>query len=265
MGPGTHAFSVVCRLIKALSMQACSLVLTSYQDALTRAMDVVANNVANSNTSGFKRQEVLFETMVSRPTNKDEILFGTDRGTLRDISPGPLLMTGNPLDVAIQGPGYLQIQTQGGTRYTRNGTFVLNSEGEIVTPSGERLLGDGDQALTLPEDARDIHIGSDGVVSAMSGTGTQLTQVGKLKIVKFAREQDLQPSGNNYYTSQETPAADEASTIVQGMVEQSNVKPVAEITNMISIYRTYQQVVHLLDLDHQRQTSAINRLSKVTA
>jgi flagellar basal-body rod protein FlgF len=249
-------------------MQASSLVLTSYQDSLTRAMDVVANNVANSNTTGFKRQELLFETLINRPTPNvnDTILFGADRGTLRDTAPGTLVTTGNPLDVAIQGQGYFPVQTPNGTRYTRNGSFVLNAQGEIVTPAGEKLLGDGEQAIALPEGSDDIHIGSDGIVTVFNGSDKDAMQIGKIKIIKFANEQQLQPSGNNLYTTTQTPQPIDAdSSIVQGVVEQSNVKTVNEITNMISILRSYQQVVHLLDLDHQRQSSAIDRLGKVTA
>jgi flagellar basal-body rod protein FlgF len=228
-------------------------------------MDVVANNVANVNTTGFKRQEILFETLVSRPVPSEQIDFGADRGTLRDTSQGPLLATGNPLDLAIQGEGYFQIQTTGGIRYTRGGAFVLNNEGEIVTPTGEKLLGDGDQPITLPNDAQDVLIGADGIITVKSGTGSDVTQVGKLKIVKFEREQDMQNLGNNVYAATEPAQADTDSRLVQGMVEQSNVQSVSEITRMIEVLRTYQQVARMLDQEHQRMTTAINRLSKVTA
>lgn len=246
-------------------MQVSGLVLTNYQDALTRALDVVANNIANVNTTGYKRQEVQFETLVNRPTPSEQINFGTDRGTLRNTAQGPLLTTGNPLDVAIQGEGYFPIQTQTGMRYTRGGSFVLNGEGEIVTPTGDKLLGDGDQPITVPDDARDITISADGTISAKSGTGKDVTQLGKLKIVKFSREQDLQITGNNLYSASETPQPATDSVLVQGMVEQSNVQSVNEITNMISILRNYQHVMRMLDQEHQRMTTAINRLSKATA
>jgi flagellar basal-body rod protein FlgF len=266
--PGARAFPALCvwkTREKIGIMQAASLVLTSYQDSLSRALDVVANNVANVSTSGFKREEIQFETLISRPTPTEQIHFGVDRGTLRNTSPGPLLTTGNPLDVAIQGDGYFQIQTKTGVRYTRNGVFVLNALGEVVTPSGDKLLGDGDQAITLPEDAVDINIGADGIVSVKSGTGKDVTQVGKLKAVKFDREQELQNLGNGLYSATEQPKPDEKSFIVQGMVEQSNVQSVTEITHMIEILRSYQQVVHMIDNEHQRMTAAIDRLSKTTA
>ncbi|MDD5587000.1 MAG: flagellar basal-body rod protein FlgF [Alphaproteobacteria bacterium] len=246
-------------------MQAASLVLTSYQDSLSRALDVVANNVANATTSGFKREDIQFETLISRTTPTQQINFGVDKGTIRNTSPGPLLTTGNPLDVAIQGKGYFQIQTQNGTRYTRNGTFVLNEQGQVVTPSGDKLLGDGDQPITLPEDARDFQIGADGIVSVMSGTGKDVTQVGKIKTVVFDNEQELQSLGNGLYATAQTPKQDKDGTVVQGMVEQSNVQSVNEITNMIEILRSYQQVARMLENEHQRLSTAISRLSKTTA
>ena len=246
-------------------MQGASLVLTAYQDALARSMDIVANNVANINTTGFKRQELKFDTMISRPTPRDSFAFGIDRGTYRDAGQGPSLTTGNPFDLAIQGNGYFQIQTDAGTRYTRSGAFLLNAQNQMVTATGDKLLGDGDQPITIPEDARDIVIAADGVISARSGTGTGAIQLGKLKLVKFEHEQGLQMIGNGLYASKETPQTATGSDIVQGMLEQSNVRSVTEITNMIHINRTYQQAVRLLETEMQRQKDAINRLSKATA
>ena len=246
-------------------MQAAGLVLTSYQDSLSRALDIVANNVANASTTGFKREDIQFETLITRPTPTDQIDFGVDRGTFRDTAAGPLITTGNPLDVAIQGAGYFEIQTKGGIRYTRGGSFQLNGQGEVVTGSGEKLLGDGDQPITLPEDAQNIQVGADGIVTVKSGTGISMEQVGKLKVVKFDREQELQSVGNGQYSTSQPPKPSPDASIVQGMVEQSNVQSVNEITHMIGILRSYQQVVHMLDLEYQRQSSAISRLSKATA
>jgi flagellar basal-body rod protein FlgF len=246
-------------------MQAAGLVLTAYQDSLSRAMDITANNVANMNTTGFKRENIAFDTYLVRPVPDQTYQFAVDAGTYRDTAPGTTLMTGNPLDVAVQGEGYIPIQTKGGIRYTRSGAFQLNNVGEIVTAAGDKVLGDGDQPLTLPEDATDILIGPDGIVSVKSGTGKDATQVGKLKLVKFASVQEMTLIGSNLYSSAQTPQIDTDSRFLQGSVEQSNVQPVHEMTRMIDISRSYQQVVHLLDLELQRETSAIQRLGRVTA
>lgn len=244
-------------------MKAAGLVLMSHQDALTRAMDVVANNVANSTTTGFKKQESVFETYISRPSSNYAIQFGVDRGTVRHAAQGPLLTTGNALDVAIQGEGYFAVETKAGTLYTRAGSFQLNSEGEIVMPNGDKLLGDGDQVITVPSDVTDLAIASDGTITGKSG-GTGL-QLGKLRAVKFAKEQELTALGNNYYKTTQQPETDTETRFVQGMLEQSNVQAVSEITKMIEVMRSYEMSVHLLDLDNQRQNTAITRLGKVTA
>lgn len=246
-------------------MQGASLILTGYQTTLARALDVVANNVANSNTTGFKRQELKFDTYLMRPTVQDSFAFGIDKSTIRDIAPGPSLQTGNPFDLAIQGKGYFPIQTATGTQYSRSGAFVLNGQGQIVTPNGDKLLGDGDQPITIPDDASDILISADGVVSAKTAGNTNATELGKVKLVKFDREQFLQMVGNGLYTTTETPQPDTDSSIVQGMIEQSNVKAVTEITNMIDILRNYQTASRMLDNENQRLRDAINRLGKTSA
>ena len=133
-------------------MESPSLVLLSNQEALQRSMDIVANNVANSSTTGFKREGIMFDTLLSRPKSDESIDFVVDRATYRDASSGPVTMTGNPLDLAIQGPGYFPVQTPEGTRYTRAGTFQLNTDGVIVDMAGDPLLGQGGQSITIPID-----------------------------------------------------------------------------------------------------------------
>ncbi len=230
---------------------------------MARSMDVVANNIANATTTGFKREDTVFNTFIPRPAApKDRIEFAVDKGTFRDTAAGPTLNTGNPLDLAIQGEGYFPIQSAAGTMYTRGGAFQLNDQGEIVTASGERLLGDGDQPITLPSDASDILISSDGVVTAKSGTDKEALQAGKIKLVKFADEQELQPVGNGLYKTAQQPEAETSVRVVQGALENSNVKSVIEITDMIGVMRSYQMAARLIDLDNQRQTGAIARLFK---
>ena len=104
---------------------------------MQRAIDIVANNVANASTTGFKREGIVFDTLLSQPAPGESIDFVVDRATYRDASNGPINPTGNPLDLAIQGAGYFPIQTPQGTRYTRAGTFQLNTDGQIVTLSGD--------------------------------------------------------------------------------------------------------------------------------
>jgi flagellar basal-body rod protein FlgF len=228
-------------------------------------MDITANNVANVNTTGYKRENIAFDTYLMRPVAEQTYQFAVENGTYRDAAQGPILMTSNPLDVAIQGEGYIPIQTQAGIRYTRAGAFQMNNEGELVTAAGDKVLGDGAQTITLPSDARDILIGPDGIITAQSGSGTSVTQVGKLSIVKFQNEQALAPVGNSLYNTDEAPQPATDSRLVQGSIEQSNVQSITEMTRMIDVSRTYQQVVNLLQLENDRESKAIQRLGKFTA
>lgn len=245
-------------------MQGAGLVLTSYQDSLRRAMDIVANNVANVNTTGYKRENIAFDTYIMKPTPKDVFEFAVDNGTYRDAAQGGTYVTGNALDVAILGTGYFSIQTNAGTRYTRGGAFQLNSEGELVTAAGQRVLGDGDQTITFPSDTQEIVIASDGTITAKTGAGGT-TQVGRLRPVSFKNEQSLIPTGDSLYMSTETPEPDDSSRLIQGSIEQSNVQAITEMTRMIEVSRSYQMVVRLLEMENQRQSDSVRRLGKISA
>ena len=246
-------------------MQGAGLVLTSYQNSLNRTMEITANNVANVNTTGYKRENISFDSYLSRPAPNQVFQFAVESGTYRDANQGPTLMTGNPLDVAIQGAGYIAIQTQAGIRYTRAGSFQVNNDGDLVTINGDKVLGDGDQPITFPSDAREIVIATDGTITAQSGSGTASTQLGRLRVVGFENEQSLMPIGNGLYTTSAAAQPNDDSRLVQGAIEQSNVQSVTEMTRMIEVSRTYQQVTHLLELENERQSRAIQRLGKATA
>ncbi|HAX91983.1 MAG TPA: flagellar basal-body rod protein FlgF, partial [Rhodospirillaceae bacterium] len=248
-----------------LAMQGAGLILTSYQDSLARAMDITANNVANVNTTGYKRENVAFETYLIRPAPTQTFQFAIENGTYRDAAQGSSIVTGNPLDVSVQGEGYIPVQTNEGIRYTRAGAFQMNNDGDLVTAAGDKVLGDGDQAITLPLDAREILIGPDGTITAQSGSSTSVTQVGKLAIVKFQNEQAMALVGGNLYSTTEAPEPATDSRVVQGSIEQSNVQAVAEMTRMIEVSRAYQQTTHLLELENERQSKAIQRLGRATA
>jgi flagellar basal-body rod protein FlgF len=245
-------------------MESPSLVLLSNQEALQRAMDVVANNVANASTAGFKREGIEFDTLLSQTAPGETIDFVVDRATYRDPSNGPIDPTGNPLDLAIQGAGYFPVQTPQGTRYTRAGNFQLNTDGQIVTLSGNLVLGDGGQSITIPETASAINVSADGFVTARVDHGAALAELGKLSVVNFDNEQALQPVGQGLYATDQASQPADHSSIVQGAIEQSNVSPVVEITQMIQIMRSYEQAVNLLGQENMRLDNAISVLSKTT-
>lgn len=231
---------------------------------MQRAVDVVANNIANSSTMGFKRQGVLFETYISRQTPSQSTAYVYDRETYRDLTPGTISSTGNPLDLAIQGTGYFQIQTPKGVQYTRDGTFHTDNQGQIVTSSGLPVLDEGGQAMTVPEDATDIVISRDGFVTVQSGTGTSRAELGKLGLVTFGNEVALSPTEGNLLATSQTATPVEDAVVIQGAIEDSNVNPIVEITNLIQIQRAYERAANLVSQDDSRISNAIDVLSKTT-
>ena len=154
-------------------MQNAILVGLSRQVALAREMDVVANNIANLNTTGYKADGMVFEEYLSSAARADmtgtRISFVQDRGMWHNMSQGAAVQTGNPLDVAIDGPGFLVVQTPQGDRYTRNGSLQINATGQLVTNDGYTVLGDGGPITLQPND-RQIQISRDGTISVREGT-----------------------------------------------------------------------------------------------
>ena len=238
-------------------MQSPSVVLMSQLDALTRGLDVVANNVANQNTTGFKRQQMLFETFISRPAPKEQFDLVYDRATYRDTAGGPIVQTGNTFDVALQGPGYFSIETPQGLRYSRNGSFTLNSEGELVTLSGNRVLNNGGSPIQIPSDSGEVTIAKDGSISTEAG------QVGRLGVFRFANEQLLREEAGGLYIAETAATPDTGETTsIQGALERSNVNPIAEMTRMTEITRAYQRVQRLIETEHERIRTALRQLGR---
>jgi flagellar basal-body rod protein FlgF len=243
-------------------MDNTSLVSLSYQLAAYRSMDVIANNIANISTPGYKRESVKFEELVeqAKPSDAQQgsqtISFVRDAGITRDISGGQLEHTGASLDLALNGLGYFAIQTSGGERYTRNGHFTLNAEGTIVTESGDPLQGDGG-AITITSDDGAISFAADGTISGKQG------QIGKLRLVDFANPRDLQKQGDNLYATSQTPNAASNAVVSQGMLEGSNVQPVVEIARMIEVMRSYESTMSLEKSASDMKRQAVQKLATV--
>lgn len=237
-------------------MENASYIGLSYQAGLERQLNVTANNVANASTPGFKARHVLFEQYMNDPKGGETPYYSTnDYGVMTDTAPGSYAQTGRPLDVAVEGPGFMGVVTGEGVRFTRAGSFSLNSIGEIVTPTGLRVADDGGAPITVPQNTRKITIGSNGMVLA-DGNG-----VGQMMIREFANPQELKPIGNSLFEASSEGLAAEESQIRQGMLEGSNVNGVAEMSDMISIMRNYQAVQRMLQSESDRMKSAIQRLS----
>lgn len=230
----------------------------SRQVALERQMALLANNVANINTPGYKANKPLFEEYLSKPQiTKEEISLVYDYGQYKVEAQGGLKMTGNPLDIAMDGPGYMMVETAEGTKYTRAGNFTLNATGELVTPTGNRVLDTGQKPITIPNGATDIKITNDGQISSSAGGA------GQLGMVEFENAQDLQPTGDGFYMTEAVGLPSANTQARQGMIEGSNVQGVLEMTDLIEVSRTYQSVNRMLQSEHDRQRNVIQKLTEV--
>jgi flagellar basal-body rod protein FlgF len=253
-------------------MENGSLVGLSRQMALQRELDVVANNIANLNTTGFKADNIVFQEflMPGARTNQfrgadRQLSFVQDRATWLDLSQGPVQATGNPLDVAISGNAFLTVQTPRGERYTRNGALQINAQGQLVTSEGLPVVGQNGPIVFQPND-REISIGIDGTISVREGQNTTDAQRGKLKLASFAQPQRLQKDGTSTFmapagVTPQAPAQD--VRVNQGTIEKSNVSSVTEMTRMVEVTRTYTQISGLLQNQSDMRRQAIEKLAEV--
>jgi flagellar basal-body rod protein FlgF len=240
---------------------------------LERQMDVVANNIANVNTNGFKTDASLFQEFLKSGAHEDNFI-GSDRavsyvqdsGTYRDLSQGALQATNNPLDVAIDGSAFLVVQTAGGERYTRDGGLQLNNVGQLVTVAGDPVLGNSGPIVMQPTD-HDINVSPDGTITVLEGNGRTDAIRGKLRLVSFADAQKLLKEGSNLYSAGEggAPQVDVKSQLRQGFIEKSNVNSVAEMSRMVEVTRAYTQIATLLQQQSDLHKTAIQQLADVPA
>jgi flagellar basal-body rod protein FlgF len=254
-------------------MENTLLVGLSRQMTLERQMDVVANNVANVNTSGYKADRQLFQEFLNSGAHEDNFLgrdrrvsYVQDRATFHDFSQGPTEETKNPLDVAIDGGGFLVVQTPAGERYTRDGGLQINNQGQLVTAGGNPVLGNSGPIVFQPTD-KQVSIAADGDVTVLEGTNRIDSVRGKLRLVSFAQAQRLVKEGSNLYSAGTGAAAqpDTASRLRQGFIEKSNVNSVVEMSRMIEVTRTYTQISTLLQQQSDLQKSSLEKLADVPA
>jgi flagellar basal-body rod protein FlgF len=253
-------------------MENTLLIGLSRQVTLERQLDVVANNVANVNTSGYKADRSLFQEYLASSAHEDNFLgkdrrvsYVQDRATFHDFAQGAAEQTKNPLDVAIDGGGFLVVQSPAGERYTRDGGMQINNTGQLVTAAGNPVLGTSGPIVFQPTD-HDINVSPDGSITVVEGNGKTDSVRGKLRLVSFADAQKLVKEGLNLYAAGEASAQPDAkSQVRQGFIEKSNVNAVAEMSRMIEVTRAYTQISTLLQQQGELQKSAIEKLADVPA
>ncbi|MCC6776565.1 MAG: flagellar basal-body rod protein FlgF [Hyphomicrobiales bacterium] len=253
------------------------LIGLSRQIALARELDVVANNIANLNTAGYKADYSVFEEFMMPTAQHTQFSGGDrrlsyvqDRTTWRDFRPGGMRLTGNPLDVAIDGDAFLVVQTPRGERYTRNGSLQMDATGQLVTNDGFTVLGESGPIRFQNTDGR-ISITDEGTITVREGGDTRSDATrGKLRLVRFEQRNRLQKDGNTLFSA---PAGvdplpvqpPQRVRVVQGAIEQSNVQSVLEMSRMIEITRTYTMVSSMLQQHAEMRRGAVDKLADVPA
>lgn len=248
-------------------MDVSNYVLLSHEQALRRRLDITANNMANTSTAGFKREQPLFHDFIEEGGASDataridgagRTAFVLDYGAIHDTSAGAFTPTSNPLDVMIDGPGYMAVEAaDGGVAYTRAGYIKLSATGDLVNAVGQRMLGDGGAAINIPPDqANGLKITSDGSVVGPQGV------LGRLTVTVFD-EATVVPRGDGLFTGEGGRRLNAAETRLKtGGVEASNVQPIAETTAMVELLRAYQSSQRMSESLNEMRSRAIDRLAR---
>jgi flagellar basal-body rod protein FlgF len=251
-------------------MDNTTYIALSRQESLWNQLEVVANNLANVNTTGFKGTDTLFAQYVYKVnsddrTFKDKIAFTHDFGLVRNLSQGAFNYTGNTYDLAMQGEGYFVTQGKngGGNVYTRAGNFTVNGDNQLVTQEGSPVLSTNNQPITIPANAGDVTVQGDGsIVDKTTGT-----TIDKIRVVRFDKERELkQVTGTAFDANGQPPIDIVQPKVAQGVLETSNVNVISEMTRLIAINRSSGDVNKLIEVEQDRKRKASDLFSKqVTA
>jgi len=241
-------------------MENPAYIALSRQMVLSRQLDIIANNLANANTAAYKREDLAFVEYLVKPdaagnptfTRADgRVSMVQDLGVVRDTDQGPMTETGAPLDVAINGDGYFVVQTPEGVRYTRLGRFQVDAGGQLVTSDGHAVQGTAGPIFVPPDDG-EVKIARDGTISTEGGA------IGRLNLVGFDETVNLRHAGSGLYIADGAAQPAPESEVIQGMVEESNVQPIVELTQMIAVLRNFQAAQKMIDTQDDMQRRVIN-------
>jgi flagellar basal-body rod protein FlgF len=244
----------------------------SRQMTLQREMDVIANNIANSDTAGFKVESTKIETDIETPRvsagggRPGPIKFAYDAGLDRDFGQGATRPTGGAFDLALQGNGFFSVQAKDGTtRYTRDGRFGMDATGQIVDINGDPVQGDSGGAIVIDPLKSAPLIARDGTISQSDPKTGAVTVVGKIGVVAFANRGGLQKIGASQYANVSNLASQPAKGVVvmQGSLENSNVDPISQMTRMIAVSRAYEQIATMMSQTGDASDQSIQRLGRV--
>ena len=235
----------------------------SRQMVLKREMDIVANNIANADTTGFKFESLMTKVMPGRrPSRRGTapVKFVSATGVARNFGQGGLRRTDATLDMAIEGQGFFKVNTKAGERFTRDGHFKTDDTGRVTTQSGAVVADEGGGEITIdPAKPGEVSISADGVISQGS------ERIGKVGVFKFDSLSALEKTGDNLYqnaSNQQATAATDAK-VRQGMLESSNVNAIVQITRMIEVNRAYEQVSQMISAESDLSRNSVARLGRL--
>jgi flagellar basal-body rod protein FlgF len=235
----------------------------SRQIVLKRQMDIVANNIANTDTNGFKVESLMTKEVPGPPAFTLEgprpVKFVGDDGVARDFGEGALRRTDAPFDVAVDGQGFFKVTTKAGDRFTRDGHLRLDDTGKLTTQAGNPVADDGGGEIVLDPLKGEVTVAADGTVSQ----GTD--RVAKIGVYQFASLGALEKTGDNLYknSSNQQPTPATAATVRQGMLEGSNVNSILEITRMIEVSRAYEQTTQMMSSEADLSRNSVARLGRI--
>jgi len=238
-------------------MQTASYVALSGQVVAGRNMDVLAANLANMSTTGYKGEQAIFQAYLKAGPDGQKVAYVKTIETIRDLKQGDLTPTGNTLDTGIDGNGYFAVSTANGTLYTRNGRFSLNAQRQLVTLAGNPVLDDRGAPITIPAGSGRIIITEGGTIE------TDVGPVAKLGLSNFTDPQQLRSTSAGLFSSSAPPTPDTTSKIRQGTVESSNIQPVVEMTRLMKLQGAYNDTQNILETEDTRLKNAVDKLSKV--
>lgn len=235
----------------------------SRQMVLRKEMDIIANNIANMDTTGFKVESMIQKTDPAEPAytfgGPRPVKFVSPDGVARDFGQGSLVKTDGQLDMAIEGKGFFQVRTPDGARFTRDGRFTTDTTGRLVTQAGHPVLDEGGGEIQIDGEKGQVSVGADGTLSQ----GNE--RVGKVGMYGFANAGVLEKAGDNLYRNGSNQQAEIATDarLRQGYLESSNVKPVLEITRMVEVSRAYERTAKMIDSEADLSRRSVERLGKL--
>jgi len=235
----------------------------SRQMVLRKEMDIIANNIANMDTTGFKVESMIQKTDPAEPAytfgGPRPVKFVSPDGVARDFGQGSLVKTDGQLDMAIEGKGFFQVRTPDGARFTRDGRFTTDTTGRLVTQAGHPVLDEGGGEIQIDGEKGQVSVGADGTLSQ----GNE--RIGKVGMYGFANAGVLEKAGDNLYRNGSNQQAEIATDarLRQGYLESSNVKPVLEITRMVEVSRAYERTAKMIDSEADLSRRSVERLGKL--